>query len=170
MFPLRRDQIHMLKKLIASQLGCQIVPKPGDMKGFIFSHTPASLTLSISVNDTTIIQSLEAETQVSSGYLPLPHIYFSQSPGLLSLYLLHVSHVIPCFPIPITIRLVYTLIIPCLDHCNILCVHYQFPHHTPPTLMPPELSFQNKNQTKLIHDRYPSNLHVLCGIFMFTKN
>lgn len=55
MFPLRRDQIHMLKKLIASQLGCHIVLKPGDMKGFIFSHKPASPTLSISVNDTTII-------------------------------------------------------------------------------------------------------------------
>ena len=39
---------------------------------------------------------------------------------------------------------------PFLDYYNVLCVHYHFPYHTQPTLMPLELSFQSKNQTKSI--------------------
>ena len=91
-----------------------MVPKPEGVKRFIFFHKPVFPALPLSVHGTTIIQSRDPGLLLES---PSPSYPFSINHLALHYFTSQISLIlIPCFPIPITIELIYTLVTPCLDH------------------------------------------------------
>ena len=122
---------------------------------------PALPTLPFSIHGITVIQSLDLLLLSERPSPSLPWL-FDQSSSPPLLYPLNVFQIDPVFPHHHRINL-WCGYFPCLDYYNILCVHCHLPYHTPPTLMPLELSSKVKIRPSQFRSKNP--LNFLCTLW-----
>lgn len=168
MLLLRRAVIHMVYRLVASQLGCHTVPEPDDIKGFTFSRQPAFPIPPTLVNGSTVI---EARNPARGCLLGTPlslTSFFSLASNCLWLLTLHdVSRIHFMFPYShqqrVNLYFYYSLLGSFQYPLCPLCIT---PEH-PLLQYFQSCVYKIKIRAGQFHDKAPWHFYVLCGISMF---